>query len=139
MAPRGSSAMAQSATRGDLGMHDPNRGQSTASSRFGPQYAKPAHCGGVTIADVPDFFIISGVRVALPANSALARDSTIVQPGDAPIERYGIGLNDGTGTCAVFMPVPPVPLGGHLTLVVQAVSATGGGVWLGWVDVPTPA
>lgn len=137
--PMGSAAMAQSAGKGDLGMLDPNSGQPTASSRFGPQYAKPAHCGGLTTADAPNFFIISGIRVALPVNNALARDSTIVQPGNAPIERYGIGLDDGTGTCAVFMPAPPVPVGGHLTVVVQAVKATGGGVWLGWVNVPTPA
>lgn len=142
LAPRsllGSSAMAPSAKKGDLGVLDPNRGRSTASSQFGPQYAKPAHCGGLTIADAPNFFIVSGIRVALPVNNALARDSTIVQPGSAPIERYGIGLDDGTGTCPIFMPDPPVPVGGHLTVVVQAVKATGGGVWLGWVNVPTPA
>jgi len=135
----GSSAMAQSAGKGDLGMVDPNRGQPTTSSQFGPQYAKRAHCGRLTIADAPNFFIISGTRVALPVHNALARDSTIVQPGNAPIERYGIGVDDGTGTCAVFMPDPPVPVGGHLTLVVQAVKASGGGVWLGWVNVPPPA
>jgi hypothetical protein len=131
--------MAPIAENGDLGVLDPTKVRSAASLRFGPEYAKPAHCGGLTIADVPNFFIVSGVRVALPVNNALARDSTIVQPGSAPIVRYGIGLDDGTGTCAIYMPNPPVPVGGHLTAVVQAVKATGGGVWLGWVNLQTPA
>jgi hypothetical protein len=110
-------------------------------SPFGPQYAKAGHCGELTTADVPNFFIVSGVRVALPPNSALApnRNSTIVQPGDVPIERYGIGLDDGTGTCAIYLPEPPVRVGGHLSLVVQAVAASGGEVWFGWAKVVAPA
>ena len=109
------------------------------TSPFGPQYAKHAHCGDLTPADAPNFFVISGTRVALPPNNGLARSSTVVQPGNLPIVHYGIGLDDGTGTCAVYMPDPPVPVGGHLSLVVQAEASSGGGVWFGWVDVSPPA
>jgi hypothetical protein len=106
-----------------------------AGTPFGPQYAKPAHCGDLKASDAPRFFKISGVRVALPADNPLTRDETLVQPGSVPIAHYGIGVDDGTGICAVYMPNPPVAIGGHMSLVVQAVRSSGGGVWLGWVDV----
>lgn len=110
-------------------------GGSSSASPFGPQDAKPAHCGSITPADAPNFFKISGVRVALPAGNALSRDSTVVQPGNVPIARDGIGVADGTGVCAVYLPNPGVAIGGRLSIVVQAVRGSGGGVWLGWVDV----
>ena len=101
------------------------------STTFGPQYARAAHCGDLTAADAPNFFIISGTRVVLPRENPLSSDATIVQPGSFPIAHFGIGVNDGTGTCAVYMPNPPVAVGGYLTVVVQAVRSTGGGVWFG--------
>ena len=107
-----------------------------ASASFGPQYAKPAHCGEIREVDAPNYFIISGIRVTLPPDNALARDGTLVQPGNAPVARYGIGVDDGTGVCAVYMPSPPVPVGGHLSLVAQAVRSSGGGAWFGWVNFP---
>lgn len=80
-------------------------------------------------------FKISGVRVVLPPDSALARDHTVVQPGNVPISQYGIGVKDSTGTCAVYMPSAPVALGQTVSFAVQAMASSGGGVWLGWVNV----
>jgi hypothetical protein len=107
-----------------------------SSTPFGPAGAKDAHCGDLKASDAPNFFKISGIRVALPPDNPLARDRTLVQPGSVPIAHYGIAVDDGTGVCAVYMPNPPVAIGGHLSLVVQAVRSSGGGVWLGWVNVP---
>jgi hypothetical protein len=100
-----------------------------------PSTAKPAHCADVTTAHAGSFVILTGTLVALPADNALARDRTVVQPGSVPIAHYGVGLDDGTAVCAVYLPDPPVALGGHLRLVAQVVLSSGGGVWFGWNQV----
>lgn len=114
-------------------------GAAAGSPAPGPSAAPRMTCAQVAASHGVEFARISGRVVTLPPDNAVARDGTVVQPENAPLGEFAVGVDDGSGAvCPVAWVLPgprPAP-GATVHLVVQIVPSSGGGVWLGPVNVP---
>ncbi len=117
----------------------PGPGGAAGSPAPGPSAAAHLTCAQVAASHGVEFARISGRVVALPPDNPVARDGTIVQPENVPLGQFAVGVDDGSGAvCPVawMLPGPRPAQGATVHLVVQIVPSSGGGHWLGPVDVP---
>jgi hypothetical protein len=102
--------------------------------------APSARCGQLTTIPAGSFVRITGTRVSLPSDSALAQSTQVVQPGNVPLSHFGIGIDDGTGVCAVLWPpgseVAPSPQMGERVTFTGQVIRDGGKSYLGVTSHP---
>ena len=92
--------------------------------------AQAGTCRQITTLPTGSFVRITGRRVDLPPNSSLAHNSQLVQPDNLPMSHFGIGIDDGTGVCAVLWPpgssVTPLPaIGLRVTFTAQVIQGDG--------------
>lgn len=114
-------------------------GQGTESPAPSPADAKRMTCAQVNTSKNVEYARISGHAADLPADNPVARDQTIVQPGNVALGHFAIGVDDGSGSlCAVawVLASPRPTVGDPVALIVQIVRSTGGGYWLGPVNLP---
>src|SRR5207245_352624 len=87
-------------------------------------------CRQIATLPAGSFVKITGRRVDLPPNSSLAHNTQLVEPDNLPMSHFGIGIDDGSGVCAVlWLPgsnVTPLPaFGDRVTLTAQVIQDDG--------------
>ena len=92
--------------------------------------APVATCRQIASGRVGPFVRITGKRVALPPDSSLAHNTQLVQPDNLPMSHFGIGIDDGTGVCAVLWVsgsgIPPLPpMSQRVTFTAQVIQGDG--------------